>query len=397
VAVGEVLSRLLDGVYGEGDQAVRLRERNGALRMSTTAGGVWMNMGLDQAGVLVADDVHAAGMRVRYAADGAWVEVDGVRLMKGPDQLPPPAPQRLREFVGEYGWDHNVLYVYEDDGKLRALIEWVVDSPLIDEGGDTFSFPDRGLYPGEDLVFQRGPAGIEGVHVGGVWFERRAVGTEEGETFRIDPIRPVEELRVIAREASPPTEDGDFRDSDLFEVAVLDPTIMLDIRYATTDNFMGAVFYSEPRAFLQRPAAEAVVRAHRVLSTYGLGILIHDGYRPWFATKMFWDATPEEQRVFVANPENGSRHNRGAAVDLTIYELSTGRPVRAVGGYDEFSPRSYPEYPGGTARQRWYRELLRDVMEAEGFTVYEAEWWHFDYGDWRLYSIQNLEFDELSP
>ncbi len=82
-------------------------------------------------------------------------------------------------------------------------------------------------------------------------------------------------------------------------------------------------------------------------------------------------------------------------MDLTLYDRSTGQPVRTVGGYDEFSPRSYPEYPGGTARQRWYRELLRDAMEAEGFTVYEAEWWHFDYDDWREYPILNARFDEI--
>ena len=94
-------------------------------------------------------------------------------------------------------------------------------------------------------------------------------------------------------------------------------------------------------------------------------------------------------------PAQGSRHNRGCAVDLTLYELKTGKAVEMVGGYDEMSDRSYPDYPGGTARQRWHRELLRHAMEEEGFSVYEAEWWHFDYQDWRKYPILNLTFDEL--
>ena len=97
----------------------------------------------------------------------------------------------------------------------------------------------------------------------------------------------------------------------------------------------------------------------------------------------------------MANPANGSRHNRGCAVDLTLYDLATGDAVPMVGGYDEFSERSYPNYPGGTSRQRWHRELLRDVMETEGFTVNEVEWWHFDYRDWRNYQILNLTFEEL--
>jgi D-alanyl-D-alanine dipeptidase len=176
----------------------------------------------------------------------------------------------------------------------------------------------------------------------------------------------------------------------------LDPSIKLDIRYATTNNFMGAVFYPEPRAYLQRPAAEAVVRAHRKLQTLGYGLMVQDAYRPWYVTKMFWDATPEDQRIFVANPATGSRHNRGCAVDLTLFELATGEPVEMVGGYDEFSHRSYARYPGGTALQRWYRELLRRAMEEEGFHVYEYEWWHFDYRDWAEYAIQNDTFEQLA-
>jgi D-alanyl-D-alanine dipeptidase len=124
-------------------------------------------------------------------------------------------------------------------------------------------------------------------------------------------------------------------------------------------------------------------------------LLIHDAYRPWSVTKMFWDATPPAQREFVADPAGGSRHNRGAAVDLTLVELSTGEPVEMPGGYDEFSRRSYPNYPGGSSRQRWHRDLLRRTMEAEGFTVYETEWWHFDWKDWRQYGIANLSFSEI--
>ena len=110
---------------------------------------------------------------------------------------------------------------------------------------------------------------------------------------------------------------------------------------------------------------------------------------------MFWDATPEKDHIFVADPAQGSRHNRGCAVDLTLFELKTGQPVKMVGGYDEMSDRSYPDYPGGTSLERWHRELLRQVMEEEGFSVYEAEWWHFDYKDWRKYPILNRTFEDL--
>ena len=146
---------------------------------------------------------------------------------------------------------------------------------------------------------------------------------------------------------------------------------------------------------MQRPAAEAVVAAHRSLQPLGLGLLIHDAYRPWHVTKMFWDATPGDLKDFVANPANGSRHNRGCAVDLTLYDLNTGQPIPMVATYDEFSPRSFPLYPGGESRQRWHRQVLRHTMEEAGFRIYEFEWWHFDYRDWKQYRIGNATFEEL--
>ncbi len=353
--------------------------------------------------------------RSRTAADGTEV-----RRAAG---LPDPVPEHFRGLIGEYGWDFDLLFILEQQGQLVALIEWFDAAPLEDLGDDRFRFPAGTLYESELLVFERdaagngmaatlgmpsvGAQGAAGGRVGpvstnnwGVRFARRATGTPVGETFKIDPVRPVEELRAAALAAEPPAQsppETGFREPDLVELTDLDPTIKLDIRYATTDNFMGAVFYDEPRAFMQWPAAEALVRAHRGLAAEGYGLLIHDAYHPWYVTKMFWDATPADQKQFVANPANGSRHNRGSAVDLTLYDLASGEAVQMVGGYDEFTERSYPDYPGGTSRQRWLRELLREAMEAQGFAVYEFEWWHFDYEDWRLYPILNLTFDRISP
>jgi D-alanyl-D-alanine dipeptidase len=228
-----------------------------------------------------------------------------------------------------------------------------------------------------------------------VTFRRRRIPGEDAAVFRVTPVKPVSVLRREALAATPPAESGSFRPGELTELVSLDSTIRLDVRYATRDNFLSVPVYTQARAFLQRPAAEALVRAHRKLRARGYGLLIHDGYRPWYVTRMFWDGTPEANHVFVANPSQGSRHNRGCAVDLTLYDLRTGRAVRMTGGYDEMSDRSYPDYPGGTTSQRVLRELLRETMESEGFTVYDAEWWHFDFKDWRQYRIGNQRFEEL--
>jgi D-alanyl-D-alanine dipeptidase len=218
---------------------------------------------------------------------------------------------------------------------------------------------------------------------------------ERPQVFRITPVRPVAELRAEALAEQPPQEPGDFLRSDLVDLAKLDPRIKLDIRYATSDDFLSTPVYTSARAFLQRPAAEALLRAHRELIKQGYGLLIFDAYRPWYVTKIFWDATPPDKHQFVADPAKGSRHNRGCAVDLSLYDLSTGREISMPGVYDEMSERSYPNYAGGTPDQRAHRQVLRAAMEAQGFTVFETEWWHFDYRDWPRYAIQNIPFEAI--
>ena len=196
--------------------------------------------------------------------------------------------------------------------------------------------------------------------------------------------------------ALPPRESGgQFREPDLVELAKLDTTIHLDIRYATANNFMRKPMYTEARAFLQRPAAEALLRVMHALRSKGYGLTIFDGYRPWSVSKKFWDGTPPDKRKYVANPRKGSIHNRGCAVDLTLYDLKSGQEVSMPSPYDDFTHRASPVYRGGTAVERAHRELLRKAMQAEGFKVNSGEWWHFDYKDWSAYGILNIPFEDI--
>ncbi len=193
-----------------------------------------------------------------------------------------------------------------------------------------------------------------------------------------------------------PPKEANKREAHLVELITLENTIKLDIRYATDNNFVGKTVYPEARAFLQKPAAKALVRVHKKLKKQGLGLLIFDGYRPWAITKLFWEVTPEDKRKFVANPEKGSKHNRGCAVDLSIYDLKTGRQIDMPSGYDEFTERASPDYKGGTVEQTANRDLLRKLMENEGFTVNPNEWWHFDYKKWEDYAIYDISFAEAA-
>src|SRR5258705_977381 len=200
---------------------------------------------------------------------------------------------------------------------------------------------------------------------------------------------------VVAAAQGPPAETGPFRTPELVELTKLDPTIKLDIHYATRNNFLGKAVYKQPRAFLQRPAAEALGRVNQALRKQGFGLVVFDGYRPWAVTKVFWDVTPADKKIFVADPSKGSRHNRGCSVDLSLFELKTGLQVKMPSEYDEMTERSHINYECATPEAKVLRELLRAAMTAEGFAVYEPEWWHYDYKDWKEYPIINIKFSEI--
>ena len=170
-----------------------------------------------------------------------------------------------------------------------------------------------------------------------------------------------------------PIEKGIFKETQLVELIKLDSTIKLDIRYATKNNFVGQPVYKEARAFLQKDAAEALKRVNGKMHTLGYGLLVFDGYRPWNVTKLFYDVTSKENRKFVADPKEGSRHNRGCAVDVSLYDVITGKEIEMPGVYDEMTDRSYFDYTGGTEDQRKMRDLLISTMQEEGFTVYKYE------------------------
>ena len=183
--------------------------------------------------------------------------------------------------------------------------------------------------------------------------------------------------------------------SQLVELTKVDPTLRLDIRYASDRNFMGFPLYSEPRAFLQKEAAQALKKVNEELHQQGLGLLILDAYRPWSVTKLMWDKTPPAKRDYVADPQKGSRHNRGAAVDLTIVDLTTGKPVAMPSNYDDFSQKAHHSYQGSSAQARANRAKLKTLMEKHGFEALSNEWWHYDFQGWENYPILDKKFEEI--
>lgn len=187
--------------------------------------------------------------------------------------------------------------------------------------------------------------------------------------------------------------------ANLVEVNRLEPGVHLDIRYATKNNFTGHILYKQARALLLDEPARALVRAHSALGKHNYGILIYDAYRPWRITKLLWDSASDADRRggYVANPGIGSRHNRGCAVDVGLYDLTTGREIVMPSGFDDFSERAHADWEGATADTRRTRDMLRQAMEAEGYTVLANEWWHFDYRGCDQQPALDIPFESIKP
>lgn len=324
-----------------------------------------------------------------------WFQQFAMEFSRAPDTV----PTRFRGLIGEYGPDTTLRWIaLERDRRMYILDQRGDFVPLAETNDSTYAAPRTTAVVSGDVRFRRDSTGrATSVQVADMVMERRAIEPPAGATqLRITPVRPIDELRREALAATPPAETGSFLPPDLVELAKLDSTIRLEVRYATDNNFLGTPLYEQARAFMQRPAADALVRANRILQRLGYAVLVHDAYRPWYVTKIFWDATPLDKKWLVANPAQGSKHNRGAAVDLTLYDLQAKRVVEMPSTYDESTVRAKADYPGGTSLQRYHRAILRRVMEHEGFVANPSEWWHFDYKDWKRHAILNVAFDRIT-
>ena len=178
--------------------------------------------------------------------------------------------------------------------------------------------------------------------------------------------------------------DGRDRKGEIVDLLSVDSTFVLDIRYATANNFTKVVLYPEAKGKLRREAAESLAAVQRELKPMGLRLKIYDGYRPLSIQWKLWEVVPNED--FVANPRKGSRHNRGAAVDLTIID-SSGNEVEMPTGYDDFTEKASHGFMDLTAEALKNRALLKDVMMRHGFLPIRSEWWHYDFSGWERYDI----------
>ncbi len=207
------------------------------------------------------------------------------------------------------------------------------------------------------------------------------------------PRQTEQQLYVVSSKEEYLQQVKNNRDMELTDLEKAIDGLKLDIRYATANNFTGEVIYTMPKAYVRRPVAEALRKVHDSLQVHGVGLLVYDAYRPYSATVRFFEVYPDTE--FVADPKTGSKHNRGCAVDVSLFDLETGEEVLMPTVFDEFSERAHQEYMNLPEAAIENRALLTGVMKHFGFTPYPSEWWHFDFTGWKNYPLMNISFEDL--
>ena len=178
------------------------------------------------------------------------------------------------------------------------------------------------------------------------------------------------------------------------DIKKLIPNIIIDLRYATTANFMNKKLYPSVRtAYVRLPAAKALQLVQKELNNHGLGLKIFDAYRPYSVTEKMWEPIKDER--YVANPKKGSGHNRGIAVDLTIINLKTNEELNMGTGYDNFTDTAHHAFTALPKEILQNRILLKSLMEKNGFNAFDTEWWHYSLPTAKDFEILDIPFKKL--
>ena len=205
------------------------------------------------------------------------------------------------------------------------------------------------------------------------------------------------QVQILQPETNPIVPDSIFMSqlpswARLVDIRTVNRNIRLDIRYATTNNFLKRKLYPISKCALRSSVAQKLALVQTDLEKIGLGLKVYDCYRPFSVTKQMWEVMPDPR--YVANPARGSRHNRGAAIDLTLVDR-TGKELEMPTPYDDFTEKAHADYQGGSAQSRKNRQVLKDAMKKHGFIGITTEWWHFDSEDWQKFAILDVSLGAI--
>jgi len=323
--------------------------------------------------------------------------------------VPKDAPKDIKYILGFYYGNGENILIRENNGRLELLYRTAQEDrsfaaanlyPLSKVHFDSYTLQESGPMSNTEagVRFERDPDGYGiSCRVGGNTYSRYFLGTTMGE--RAKPFRLEErsaedwaKLRAEAAKAAVPAALAAGEQAQLVDAATV-AGVKVNSVYAGSDNLFGAPLYTTPKLFVSKEAAAALGKVQQRLAPYGYGLVLWDAYRPWSVSKLANLALPEGKKDMLEDPETkGSTHNTGNAVDVGLYSLESGEKLDMGCGFDELSLRQYASYAGGTSRERYLRSLLRETMEAHGFTGIEMEWWHFEYEGISNYQKLNVKF-----
>lgn len=321
--------------------------------------------------------------------------------------VPQDAPKDVKHILGLYYGNGENILIRERNGGLDLLYRFAQEDksfaganvyPLSKTHFDAYVMNESGPMSSTEanVRFERDADGYGiSCRVGGHTYSRYFMGEGVGERakpFRL-PERSADEwarLRNEAAKAAEPPALAAGEQAKLVDAGKL-AGLKVDSVYATSDNLFGAPLYNTPRLYIAESLLPALSKVQEALREQGYGLVLWDAYRPWSISKLANLALPDDKKTMLEDPETkGSAHNTGLAVDVSLYDLTTGEVVEMSSGFDEPSPRQYASYAGGTSRQRYLRNFLRETMEENGFNGIEMEWWHFEYADCEKYAHLNV-------
>lgn len=321
--------------------------------------------------------------------------------------VPQDAPKDVKHILGLYYGNGENILIRERNGGLDLLYRFAQEDksfaganvyPLSKTHFDAYVMNESGPMSSTEtnVRFERDADGYGiSCRVGGHTYSRYFMGEGVGERakpFRL-PERSADEwarLRDEAVKAAEPPALAAGEQAKLVDAGKL-AGLKVDSVYATSDNLFGAPLYPTPKLYVAESLLPALAKVQEALREQGYGLVLWDAYRPWSISKLANLALPDDKKTMLEDPETkGSAHNTGLAVDVSLYDLTTGEVVEMSSGFDEPSPRQYASYAGGTSRQRYLRNFLRETMEANGFKGIEMEWWHFEYADCEKYAHLNV-------
>lgn len=355
-----------------------------------TAGGRYR---LKQAGdSLIVDDQHAFGTIL--LSDGLSIQLDNTLYVKK-DLFSSPKPTgTFDDLLAVYGTKENAIVLTELQGQLYALKQWTMPYKLDPVRPDTFSLPADGLYGGEEVyVIRDEQNNVVQLQFANMNLDRLS---DDSIRYNIDTLPLEQPFRPLSSVNTPPTQGATRFDSRLVDLTMIDPLLNMEVSLTSTNNIFGAKLYNEARILLQEPIANALFNIKRKIRPDNLGLVIHDAYRPWRTTDAIWNSVPDSLTPFFASPEEGSCQNRGAGISVSLFRLNSGEQLPMPTPYGVISSEAYADYPLLPREMRENRELLRQLMESEGFKASKYRWWHFNHSSCEAYPIIDILHEDVN-